>query len=75
MVADLRVDVINPYKLILDENLAFFRRRDGEIASVLQDLCAAGFLNEHAFHGFGDWEGRHWTSGGGWGEGISDGGG
>jgi hypothetical protein len=55
----LRVDVVDPDVLILDQKLAFLRLRDREVSAVLEDFDSACFLDEDAPHCFGDAGGSH----------------
>jgi len=50
----LRVDEVDADVVVLDQDLAFFGLRDGEVGLVLQDLGAAVLLHDHSLHGFGD---------------------
>jgi hypothetical protein len=52
-----RVDEVDADIVVLDQDLAFFGLRDGQVSLVLQDLSAAVLLHDHTLHGFRD--GRH----------------
>ena len=55
----LRVYVVYPDEVVLDENLALFGCRDGQVGSVLQDFCPAGLFDQDACHCFGELGGCH----------------
>lgn len=52
---NIRINIINPNKLILHQDLSLLRRRNREIGFILQNLYSACFLDENSLHGFGDW--------------------
>ena len=65
--AEVGIYVVYADDVVPDEDFAFFQLRDGDVGLVLQHFRAAGFLDEDAFHGFGEaGAGSHCVVGGAW---------
>ena len=51
MKEELRVDVIDTNEVVLDQDLALFRRWDWQICFILQHFDPARLLHENTGHG------------------------
>jgi hypothetical protein len=50
----LRVNVVDANEVVLDQDFALLRLRDGGVGPVLEHLRSAGLLDYHSLHRLGD---------------------
>lgn len=54
LLGNSRVDVVDSYEIVLDEDFVFFGRWDGEISSVIENFDSTCLLDDHTLHSLWD---------------------